>query len=296
MFEVDSFDEASKTIGWSKGGFQGARGNDRGAEWYIENVFELLDAENEFFYDEKESKLYYFYNGTSAPPADLPFEVPQLQTLKAIKGTQKEPVKKVCSCWTCTTAHALLLMHNALIHCTKALMHCTMRSYSALIHCTIHCTMCPCTVLYTALCAHTARTARTRQVELKGVTFKDSRYTYMEPHGVPSGGDWALQRMGGVFIEGAENVTIEQCLFTRLDGNALFLSGYVRGAVIQDNEFVWIGDSVMASWGYTMPLGGKHGDDILAKYKSGIDGTGGEQPRGTQVLHNFIHELVIILL
>jgi hypothetical protein len=81
-------------------------------------VFELLDAENEFFFDESSSKLYYFYNGTNAPPADLLFEVPELQTLKAIKGTQKDPVK---------------------------------------------------------------------QVELKGITFRDSRYTYMEPHGVPSG-------------------------------------------------------------------------------------------------------------
>ena len=34
-----------------------------------------------------------------------------------------------------------------------------------------------------------------KSVSVKGVTFKDSAYTYMEPHGVPSGGDWALQRV-----------------------------------------------------------------------------------------------------
>ena len=114
-----------------------------------EGAFELLDAPNEFFYDPTSSSLYYFYNGTGAPPADLLFEVPTLQTIKSIQGSQQQPVKSV---------------------------------------------------------------------SVKGVTFKDSAYTYMEPHGVPSGGDWALQRMGAVFVEGAEDVTVDTCLFTRLDG------------------------------------------------------------------------------
>eukprot|EP00666_Eupelagonemidae_sp_cell4sb_P001747 gene1747-500_t len=48
--------------------------------------------------------------------------------------------------------------------------------------------------------------APVRNVSLKGLTYRDSAYTYMEPHGVPSGGDWALQRMGAVFVEGAEGV------------------------------------------------------------------------------------------
>ena len=40
MFEIDSFDAESKTVGWSKGGFQGARGNNKGGEWYAENIYE----------------------------------------------------------------------------------------------------------------------------------------------------------------------------------------------------------------------------------------------------------------
>ena len=223
MFEVDEFDAAEGSLGWSYGGFQGARGNNKGAEWFIENVFALLDAPNEYFFDSSTEQLYYFYNGTGAPPADLAFEVPTLQTLAAIRGTMVEPI---------------------------------------------------------------------RNVSFHGVTLRDAAYTYMEPHGVPSGGDWALQRMGALFVEGAEGVGVDRCLFTRVDGNALFLSGYVRGAVIERNEFVWTGDSVMASWGYTAPLGTENaGDQILAQYKSGIDGTAGEQPRGTQVLGNLVHEL-----
>lgn len=69
------------------------------------------------------------------------------------------------------------------------------------------------------------------------------------------------------------------------------LSGYNRNTTIARNEFAWIGDSVLASWGYTAPLGGVANDSILAQYRSGIDGTGGEQPRGTVASENFVHEL-----
>ena len=97
--------------------------------------------------------------------------------------------------------------------------------------------------------------------------------------------------MGAIHLEGTKGVTIESCTVTRVDGNAIMLSGYNRNTTIAKNEFVWIGDSVIASWGYTAPLGGSHGDEILAQYKSGVDGTNGEQPRGTIASENFIHEL-----
>ena len=40
------------------------------------------------------------------------------------------------------------------------------------------------------------------KVSLRGLTFRDTRPSYMEPHGVPSGGDWALERNGAVFLQG----------------------------------------------------------------------------------------------
>ena len=44
----------------------------------------------------------------------------------------------------------------------------------------------------------------------------------MNPWGVPSGGDWGLYRGGAIFVEGAEDVTIQHNTFTRLDGNGAF--------------------------------------------------------------------------
>ena len=113
-----------------------------------------------------------------------------------------------------------------------------------------------------------------------GVTFTGSRTQFFDPHGVPSGGDWALQRDAALFFEGTSGMSMRECTVTRVDGNAVMLSGFNRGAVIADNEFTWIGDSVIASWGHTKEVDGVEGND----------GTNGEQPRGTQIVRNLVHE------
>ena len=45
-----------------------------------------------------------------------------------------------------------------------------------------------------------------QNITISGVNFRDTAYTYMDPHGMPSGGDWGLQRMGALFLEGTEQV------------------------------------------------------------------------------------------
>ena len=92
---------------------------------------------------------------------------------------------------------------------------------------------------------------------------------------MPSGGDWALQRTGLIFLEGTVNATVESCTFTRNDGIGIMVSGFNRYATLQNNEFVWNGETAMAGWGYT----------------NNMDGTNGEQPRFTRVLNNFVHEI-----
>lgn len=50
----------------------GARGSAGrgGSDWYIENIFEEVDSQNEYFFDTKTKTLYYFNNGTGS---SLPF-------------------------------------------------------------------------------------------------------------------------------------------------------------------------------------------------------------------------------
>jgi hypothetical protein len=94
-----------------------------------------------------------------------------------------------------------------------------------------------------------------------GVHFTGSRIQFMDPHGVPSGGDWALQRDAALFFEGTEGTVMRDCTVERVDGNAVMLSGYNRRATIERNSFSYIGDSVIASWGHTKEVDGVEGND-----------------------------------
>ena len=60
-----------------------------------------------------------------------------------------------------------------------------------------------------------------KNTKIRGLTIKDARFTFLDPHGLPSGGDWALQRSGAVFTQNSDGLTIDGNLFTYLDGNAV---------------------------------------------------------------------------
>jgi hypothetical protein len=51
-----------------------------------------------------------------------------------------------------------------------------------------------------------------------------------------------------VQVEGAENVLVEGCLFERIDGNGVMISGYNRNTSIIDNEFHLVGENGVVSW------------------------------------------------
>ena len=126
-------------------------------------------------------------------------------------------------------------------------------------------------------------------VSLRGVGLKDTAYTYMDPHEMVSGGDWSLARSGAVFVEGAVGVTIEGCNFTRLDSNAVTVSGYARNVSIIGNSFTWIGGNTIALMGKTtMP-----DPDPRLQGIFGWDGRDGNQPRFTTVAGNIAYNLGI---
>ena len=121
-------------------------------------------------------------------------------------------------------------------------------------------------------------------VKFLGLGFRDTALTLLEPHGLPSSGDWALQRTAAIFLEGTVNATIDGCVFERLDGLGIFLSGYARGAIIQNSEFSWMGETAIALWGYT------RGSPVEG---FGPDTTGGDQPRGTYIGYNIFRQMGI---
>ena len=116
-----------------------------------------------------------------------------------------------------------------------------------------------------------------RNVMLTNLTFAHTATTFLKPYTVPSGGDWTIRRDGAVFVEGVDGFLLQNCIFDAPGGNGLFLYGYVRNAVIEGNEFIYTGDNAIVSIGKSRL----------------IEGTDGNQPRGTQIIGNLMHEIGI---
>ena len=202
IFQIDKRMDDNRTLTFSRGGFQEARGSKSGAEWFVENIFEELDSPGEWFLNFEGKNLFYYANGS------LPSEGvgTLLDEVILIEGSQLTPVTNF------TIANIRF--------------------------------------------AHTAPTF-----------MKDYEAT-------ASGGDWSIHRSASVFVEGANKFIIRNCTFDSPGGNALMLTNYIRNSVVEDNEFVWVGDSAIVLLGST----------------NLIDGTSGDQPRGTKILGNVVHE------
>jgi len=71
-----------------------------GGGWYVENFFEALDQQSEFFVDPQKSTLYLIPNASDvdasgAPSAKTEYVAVVLQTLISINGTKATPVSGV---------------------------------------------------------------------------------------------------------------------------------------------------------------------------------------------------------
>jgi hypothetical protein len=88
-------------------------------------------------------------------------------------------------------------------------------------------------------------------ISISNLGFRDTAATYLSNWSVPSGGDWSIHRGGAIYMEDVSNIRIQNCKFSRLDGNAIFLSRRTRNIMIFRNLFQWIGESAIALWGDT---------------------------------------------
>lgn len=218
---VSGYNASNATFLFGLGGFQGGEGTDADNEFYVENIFEELDAPGEWFYNTSSQVLYYWHNASSGtlPPNGGPSDggvtlaVTQAQVLFNATGSQDAPVAGI---------------------------------------------------------------------SFLGLEFRDTAITYFEPHGLPSSGDWAMQRTAALYFDGTQGLTVDGCTFERLDGISIMLSGYSRNAVIQNTEFAWLGETAIALWGRSAQ--GPHPD-------VGWDTTPGNQPRYTTIRGNIFREL-----
>ena len=84
-------------------------------------------------------------------------------------------------------------------------------------------------------------------IQFHGITFTQSFPTFLggissNRSMAPGTGDWSIFKSGAVFFQGTEHVTVSQCTFREIGGNALFMYGFNRFNCVSSNEFVWLGD------------------------------------------------------
>ena len=127
---------------------------------------------------------------------------------------------------------------------------------------------------------------------VQNLTLQDTSYTYLDAHGMPSGGDWSLQHTAAVTVTGSVELVVGPAVhFDRLDGLGVLLKGYNRNATIVGNEFGWLGGSCVALWGETSHLLNANGSKRLPQnMRMGPDARGGAQPVGTIIEGNFMHD------
>lgn len=81
---------------------------------------------------------------------------------------------------------------------------------------------------------------------------------------------------GAVFVDGSEGLHIDGCAFVRVGGNALFLSGHAWHTLVENSEFLLVGDSAIATVG-----------DIALN-----DGVSSQRyPLETRIMGNHFHEI-----
>lgn len=129
----------------------------------VENVFEELDAEGEWYHNAKTNTLYY------KPAADLDLvaavvEVVRLRSVVEFQGSEADPVK-----------------------------HITFQGF---------------------VVRHTAR------------TFMDTKEQLLRS-------DWAIYRGGAFMLTGTEDVSILDCEFDQVGGNAIFINNYNRRSLVK---------------------------------------------------------------
>ena len=83
-------------------------------------------------------------------------------------------------------------------------------------------------------------------IVIDGIRFEHTQRTFMEEYEPLLRSDWAIYRGGAIFLEGTENIDIQNCEFTNLGGNAIFVSGYNRNVQIRNNHIHDCGASAIS--------------------------------------------------
>ncbi len=133
-----------------------------------------------------------------------------------------------------------------------------------------------------------------KYIQLNGLTFTQAyRTLFSKPYETVLKSDWAIARAGAIFMQNAENITIENCLFDQVGGNGIFMSGYNRNHVIYNNVFNDGGASCVCLFGLTSavrcPNSWSSTPTCTDKTPGPVDPVNGEFPAYVRVDNNMMN-------
>ncbi len=73
-------------------------------------------------------------------------------------------------------------------------------------------------------------------IRIQGIKFEHAKRTIFEQYEQLLRSDWSIHRGGALFLSNAENCVVENCEFSDLGGNAIFVSGYNHNHLIKNNH------------------------------------------------------------
>ncbi len=91
-------------------------------------------------------------------------------------------------------------------------------------------------------------------ISIKNISFAHTSRTFMAEYEPLMRSDWQIHRGAAVFMENAESCTVENCEFSDLGGNAIFISGYALDCTIKSNYIHHIGASAICLVGQSYSL------------------------------------------
>jgi len=83
-------------------------------------------------------------------------------------------------------------------------------------------------------------------ITIKGIDFTQTARSFMLAKEPLLRSDWRMYRGGAILLDRTEHVTISNCNFYELGGNAVFVSNYSKNDIIRDNYIHTIGGNAIA--------------------------------------------------
>jgi hypothetical protein len=136
-------------------------------------------------------------------------------------------------------------------------------------------------------------------IQFNGITFTHTfRTLFSKTYEPIFKSDWGLARAGAIFIQNAENITVQNCLFDQLGGNGIFVSGYNRSDVIYNNVFNETGASCVLINGLRSSVRcpnswGSDRGDCNDRTPGPVDPVNGEFPEYITVSNNMMANIGI---